>query len=122
MRNFKGITRKSALVELLQVLGENFYDDAGVLEVGQIKIVVSTDGIVEDLVRDDSWLAGFYSVVVNVKNVVARGARPLGYTSSSKCVALQLLFLLENIGRNPLFFPLIFWILESSVSDRLAVF
>jgi hypothetical protein len=81
VKNFKGIARKSALGELLPVLGENMYDDAGVLEVGETKIVVSTDGIVEDLVREDPWLAGFYSVVVNVNDVVAKGARPLGYTS-----------------------------------------
>jgi len=90
VKNFKGITLKSALGELLQVLGKNVHDDAGVLEVGQTKIVVSTDGIVEDLVRDDPWLTGFYSVVVNVKDVVAKGARPLGYTISSKCVALSI--------------------------------
>jgi hypothetical protein len=81
IRSFKGITRKSALGELLPILGENIYDDAGVLEIGETKIVVSTDGIVEDLVREDPWLAGFYSVVVNVNDVVAKGARPLGYTS-----------------------------------------
>jgi hypothetical protein len=80
-KNFKGITRKSALGELLPILGENIYDDAGVLEIGKTKIVVSTDGIVEDLVKDDPWLAGFYSVVVNVNDIVAKGARPLGYTS-----------------------------------------
>jgi selenophosphate synthetase-related protein/predicted acetyltransferase len=81
VKNFKGITRKSALGELLPIIGEDVYDDAGVLEVGDTKIVVSTDGIVEDLVKDDPWLAGFYSVVVNVNDVVAKGARPLGYTS-----------------------------------------
>jgi hypothetical protein len=81
LKNFRGVTRKSALGELLPVLGENIYDDAGVLEAGETKIVVSTDGIVEDLVRTDPWLAGFYSVVVNVNDVVAKGARPLGYTS-----------------------------------------
>ena len=81
VKNFKGITRKSALGELLPILGENIYDDAGVLEIGATKIVVSTDGIVEDLVRNDPWLAGFYSVVVNVNDVVAKGARPLGYAS-----------------------------------------
>lgn len=80
VKNFKGMTRKSALGELLPILGENMYDDAGVLEVGETKIVVSTDGIVEDLVKDDPWLAGFYSVVVNVNDVVAKGVRPLGYT------------------------------------------
>jgi len=79
LRDFKGITRKSALGELLPILGENVYDDAGVLEVDDFRVVVSSDGIVEGLVRDDPWLAGFYSVVVNVNDVVAKGARPLGY-------------------------------------------
>jgi len=80
LKQFKGITRKSALGELLPILGENVYDDAGVLDIDNgLKIVVSADGIVEGLVRDDPWLAGFYSVVVNVNDVVAKGARPLGY-------------------------------------------
>ncbi len=79
LREFKGITRKSAIGELSRILGENVYDDAGVLETDDIKVVVSADGIVEGLVTDDPWLAGFYSVVVNVNDVVAKGARPLGY-------------------------------------------
>jgi len=79
LRQFKGLTRKSALGDLLPILGENAYDDAGVLKVGDAKIVVSADGIVEGLVKDDPWLAGFYSVVVNVNDVVAKGAHPLGY-------------------------------------------
>jgi len=95
LRQFKGITRKSALGELLPIVGENVYDDAGVLEIGDVKVVVSTDGIVEGLVRDDPWLAGFYSVVVNVNDVVAKGARPLGYahvlSSSSPSVRRQII-------------------------------
>ena len=79
LRQFKGITRKSALGELLPILEENVYDDAGALEIGDVKVVVSADGIVDSLVRDDPWLAGFYSVVVNVNDVIAKGARPLGY-------------------------------------------
>jgi selenophosphate synthetase-related protein len=93
LREFKGITRKSVLGELMPILGENVYDDAGVLDAGGVKVVVSADGIVEDLVRDDPWLAGFYSVVVNVNDVVAKGARPLGYvhvlSSSSPSVRRQ---------------------------------
>lgn len=94
LRKFKGITRKSTLGELLPILGENVYDDAGVLEIGGAKVVVSADGIVEGLVRDDPWLAGFYSVVVNVNDVVAKGALPLGYahvlSSSSSSVRRQI--------------------------------
>jgi len=94
LKQFRGITRKSALGELLPILGENVYDDAGVLEVDDLKIVVSTDGIVEGLVQDDPWLAGFYSVVVNVNDVVAKGAHPIGYahvlSSSSPSVRRQI--------------------------------
>jgi len=94
LTEFKGITRKSALGELLPILGEKVYDDAGMLEIGDVKVVVSTDGIVEGLVKDDPWLAGFYSVVVNVNDVVAKGARPLGYahviSSSSPSVRRQI--------------------------------
>jgi len=94
LREFKGIKRKSALGELLPILGENVYDDAGVLEAGDVKVVVSADGIVEGLVKDDPWLAGFYSVVVNVNDVVAKGARPIGYvhvlSSSSPSVRRQI--------------------------------
>jgi len=95
LRQFKGITRKSALGELLPIVGENIYDDAGVLEIGDVKVVVSADGIVEGLVRDDPWLAGFYSVTVNVNDVVAKGAHPLGYahvlSSSSPSVRRQII-------------------------------
>lgn len=79
LRQFKGLQRKAALGNLLEIMGENVYDDAGALDVGDLKIVVSADGIVDSLVRDDPWLAGFYSVVVNVNDIVAKGARPLGY-------------------------------------------
>ena len=81
LRNFKGITRKSALGELLTILGDTAYDDAGVLVIDGIKIVVSSDGIVEDIVRENPWVAGFFSVLVNVNDVVAKGAHPLGYVN-----------------------------------------
>ena len=79
LKEFKGITRKSVLGNFFPILGENAFDDAGMLKVKDTQIVVSTDGIVEDLVNDDPWLAGFYSIVVNVNDVVAKGAFPIGY-------------------------------------------
>ncbi len=94
LKQFKGLTRKSALGDLLEIMGENVYDDAGSLNLGDTKIVVSADGIVDSLVKDDPWLAGFYSVVVNVNDIVAKGARPLGYvhvlSSSSPNLRLQI--------------------------------
>jgi len=89
LRNFEGLTRKFALGEVLNILGETTYDDAGFFDVGDFKVVVSCDGIVESLVKSNPLLAGYYSVLVNVNDVVAKGARPIGFvniisSSSSK--------------------------------------
>lgn len=80
-RNFKGLKRKIEIGEIAKILGEHEYDDAGVIELGGINIVVSTDGITEDLVKSDPWFAGYYSVLVNVNDVVVKGARPMGYVN-----------------------------------------
>jgi len=81
LRNFEGLTRKAALGEILEIFEEKGYDDAGFLDVGDFKVVISCDGIVENLVRNDPLLAGYYSVLVNVNDIVAKGAYPLGFVS-----------------------------------------
>ncbi len=84
-RNFKGLTRKLQIGSILDVLGESELDDAGILELGDLKIVVSTDGITEDLVKSDPWFAGYYSVLVNVNDILVKGAEPLGYVNVMSC-------------------------------------
>jgi len=81
LRDFKGLTRKFALGEILNILEETTYDDAGFFDVGDFKVVVSCDGIVESLIKSDPLLAGYYSVLVNVNDVVAKGARPIGFVN-----------------------------------------
>lgn len=83
LRRFRGLTRKSAIGEILDILGETSYDDAGFFEVGtsDIKVVVSCDGIVENLVESNPLLAGYYSVLANVNDVVAKGAKPVGFVN-----------------------------------------
>ncbi|MEM4405829.1 MAG: AIR synthase related protein [Candidatus Methanomethylicaceae archaeon] len=80
-RSYKGLSRKAQIGEIVNILGEVDYDDAGILNVEGLNIVVSTDGIAEDLVKSDPWFAGYYSVLVNVNDVVIKGARPLGYVN-----------------------------------------
>lgn len=80
-KSFKGFSRKAQIGEIVQIMGESEYDDAGILELGDKLLVVSTDGITEDLVRSDPWFAGYYSVLVNVNDVVVKGAKPLGYVN-----------------------------------------
>lgn len=81
LRDFRGLTRKLALGEILNILGEATYDDAGFFDVGDFKVVVSCDGILEGLIKSDPCLAGYYSVLVNVNDVVAKGARPVGFVN-----------------------------------------
>jgi len=81
LRNFEGLTRKAALGEILEIFEEKSYDDAGFLDVGDFKVVISCDGIVENVIRNNPFLAGYYSVLVNVNDIVAKGACPLGFVS-----------------------------------------
>ncbi len=81
LKKFRGLTRKSALGEILEILDEAGYDDAGFFDVDGLKVVVSCDGIVENLVESDPLSAGYYSVLANVNDVVAKGARPVGFVN-----------------------------------------
>ena len=78
-RRNRGFSRKKPLADVLRILGDLTFDDAGSFDSNGAKIVASTDGIVEDMVKQNPFMAGFYSVVVNVNDVVAKGAKPIGY-------------------------------------------
>jgi len=83
-KNFKGFTRKACIGEIAETMGGGDFDDAGIMELAELnglKIVMSTDGIAEELVKSDPWFAGYYSVLVNVNDVVIKGARPIGYVN-----------------------------------------
>lgn len=83
LRSYKGLTRKSCVGTLAKLFSVDCkYDDAGWFKVGEEYVVVSCDGIAEDLVREDPFLAGFYSVLVSVNDVVAKGARPIGFAGT----------------------------------------
>jgi selenophosphate synthetase-related protein len=83
IRAYKGFTRKSHIWDLARIFNVKCkFDDAGWFAVGNQKIVASTDGITEDLMKADPWLAGSLSVLVNVNDVVAKGAKPIGYMAN----------------------------------------
>lgn len=79
LKNFKAITRKSVLSELMGIMGTNSLEDAGFVEAGDHVAVVSCDGIIQEIVDEAPELAGYYSVLVNVGDVVAKGAKPVGF-------------------------------------------
>ena len=79
LRSFKAITRKSVLSELMGIIGTNSLEDAGFVRVGDHIAVISCDGIIQEIVEETPKLAGYYSVLVNVSDVVAKGAKPFGF-------------------------------------------
>ncbi|RLE52700.1 MAG: methanogenesis marker 2 protein [Candidatus Methanomethylicota archaeon] len=81
LKSFKGVVRKAPIGTVLKTLNHLDLDDAGFIELSDAHIVISTDGIAEDLIKADPKLAGYYSVLVNVNDVVAKGAKPIGYVN-----------------------------------------
>ncbi len=79
LKTFKPLLRKSYISELMGILGSRSLEDAGFMRVGRTTVVVSCDGILEEVVRTSPRLAGYYSVLVNVQDVVCKGARPFGF-------------------------------------------
>lgn len=80
-KEYKGFARKADIGEIVEIMGACDLDDAGIMDLGGKYIVVSTDGITEELVKSDPWFAGYYSVLVNVNDVVVKGGRPFGYVN-----------------------------------------
>lgn len=80
-KEYKGFARKADIGEIVEIMGVCDLDDAGIMDLGGRYIVVSTDGITEELVKSDPWFAGYYSVLVNVNDVVVKGGNPLGYVN-----------------------------------------
>ncbi len=78
-RKYQGFLRKNPLGEILKIFGDFSLEDAGFFEIEDYKIVASTDGIIEGLVKLNPYMAGLYSVLVNVNDIVAKGAQPIGY-------------------------------------------
>jgi putative methanogenesis marker protein 2 len=88
LRNFEGITRKRAISNLVQRLGDSdkvgsrtitaFGEDAAVLSVNDdMYILLAVDGIWGKLLNADPWWAGYCAVLVNVMDIAAMGGVPL---------------------------------------------
>ncbi len=85
LRAFPGITRKNSIHEIVKLLPTTSFvnvaasegEDAAAIEFGDHYILFAADGIMESLVRNDPFLAGYYAVLVNVNDIAAMGGRPL---------------------------------------------
>ena len=88
LQSFEGVSRKGAienitnkLKEVYNVSGEtllDFGDDASAIDIGDGNIILfAADGIWGKLMDADPYWAGYCSILVNVNDIAAMGAKPI---------------------------------------------
>ena len=88
IRSFDGIARKKSIASVSEIFKNvsdayggcvaDFGDDAAAIDIGDNEVILlAADGVWSRLVEKSPWWAGFTSVIVNVNDIVAMGAKPL---------------------------------------------
>jgi putative methanogenesis marker protein 2 len=107
LRNFEGVKRKRAIIDLVKRLGNSdqvgsrtivgFGEDAAVLEDDNDNFVLlAVDGIWGKLLNADPWWAGYCAVLVNVNDIAAMGGTPLAMVNLT---STQKRDICEELGR-----------------------
>ena len=91
IKSFEGVKRKQSIAKSIKPLEEtlnlgvakvikSFGEDAAVIEVPNNEkdyLLLALDGMWDKLVEADPWLAGYFSILVNVNDIVVKGGTPL---------------------------------------------
>lgn len=75
LRSWPGLVRKKFAGRLAELVDEFFGEDAGYFNLGDWEIVFTVDGIWHKVLEEDLYWGGFISILVNVHDVYAMGAR-----------------------------------------------
>jgi selenophosphate synthetase-related protein len=86
VRAYPGLTRKQPIEEVFEILfkgqtlslGPNYGDDAAVIPWGEGYLLLSADGIMTSLLKEEPYAAGKASVMVTVNDIYSMGGRPIG--------------------------------------------
>lgn len=86
IRNYPGITRKSEIYQVTDILRfvsdfgytvSEFGEDAAAIAYGDTYLLLAAEGIWPRLIRDDPYAAGKASVMACVNDIYSMGGRPL---------------------------------------------
>lgn len=88
IRSYPGVARKSSISGVTSKFPTDGFahviaaegEDAAVLDYGEFCVLFAADGIMESLVRDAPYYAGYFGVLVNVNDIAAMGGRAMGMT------------------------------------------
>lgn len=75
LRSWPGLVRKKFAGRLAELVDEYFGEDAGYFSLGDKEVVFTVDGIWHKVLEEDLYWGGFISILVNVHDVYAMGAR-----------------------------------------------
>ncbi|KZX14350.1 methanogenesis marker 2 protein [Methanobrevibacter curvatus] len=93
IQNFEGVKRKKAIENVTNSLKEvynitnnvvvPFGDDSSAIDVdGENLILIAADGIWGKLIEVDPYWAGYCSILVNVNDIAAMGAKPIAMVNT----------------------------------------
>ncbi|AIY90922.1 AIR synthase related protein [Geoglobus acetivorans] len=77
LKNFPGIIRKRHAGLFRDLTSDFFGEDAGYFELGDYDVVITADGIWHRVLEADLYWGGFVSILVNIHDIYAMGARPV---------------------------------------------
>ena len=88
IQEFKGVSRKSSIDNVISLLKESYNvsgdvvidigDDASAIDIGNGQVMlIAADGIWGDIMNVNPYWAGYCSVLVNVNDIAAMGGKPL---------------------------------------------
>ena len=76
LKSYPGILRKQSTGKFQDLVQDFFGEDAGFFDLSDYTIVFTTDGIWHKVLERDLYWGGFVSILVNVHDIYAMGARP----------------------------------------------
>jgi len=87
IKEFRGIKRKKDVGFITNYLKDisnvspliiaSYGEDAAVLDHGKEVVLISADGIMEDLIKKDPYWSGYCAILVNIHDICAMGGTPL---------------------------------------------
>ena len=92
VKNFIGIQRKHDIARSIKILTEtlnvrdstnvikSFGEDSAVIEIESLEyeyLLLALDGMWSKLIESSPYLAGYFSILVNVNDIIVKGGKPV---------------------------------------------
>ena len=92
IKNFIGVKRKQDIAKAINILTQThqvqdstnvikaFGEDSAVIEIEALSdeyLLLALDGMWEKLIDDSPYLAGYFSILVNVNDIIVKGGKPI---------------------------------------------